>query len=154
MPVLICLLFALLFWPVHETSRFAARVQSVRGRVWVVEGGRRWPLRAGHRLPFGCLLIAETQGGAALTLADGSPYEVFPGARVILSFHRWTFRRNPSPNRLRQPTAVIAVRAGLSPVDFLLRDEYALPHETHGGSLRGGNRGERRGPENRTGAAA
>ena len=114
--------------PAFAQNGAAARVVNLNGRVSVLRDTTPWALNAGDSIQPRQIVVTGADGYAEFSLADGSRFEVFPNSRVTfrdnpgdwkdllevligrIKVHIQKLGGQPNHNRVRTPTAVIAVR--------------------------------------------
>ncbi len=141
MPLLLALVAAA---PVFAQKDGAAKVVSLAGQVSVLRDGNPWALNAGDLVKPEQTIVTGVDSYATFQVSDGSTFDVYPNAQVV-------FRKNPSDwkdlldvvlgkvkvqiqhlggqpnhNKVRTPTAVIAVRGTIFDVDVEDADATTL----------------------------
>jgi hypothetical protein len=118
--------------PVPESapaaSEHAAKVISLTGEVFIMKDSVPRALKSGDAIPARQLVITGSDGFALFQVSDGSIFEGFPNSRVAFrgGAGNWTtvlnqwlrharghihrFEGQSNRDRVRTPTAVIAVR--------------------------------------------
>ena len=117
----------------------AAKVIQISGQVSVLRDSRPWALNLGESVRVQQVIVTGADGFAVFQVADGSTFEVYPNSkvtfrntpgnlkdlldlwmgRVRISIQKWGGQ--PNHNRVRTPTAVIAVRGTV--FDVVVEDE-------------------------------
>ena len=122
----------------------AAKVISLSGQVSILRDGNTWALNTGDQVLPQQTIVTGPNSYAAFQVADGSTFDVYPNAQLIFRNNRgdWTDLLEillgkvkvqiqhiggvPNRNKVRTPTAVIAVRGTVFDVDVEDTDATTL----------------------------
>ena len=114
--------------PAQAQTGAAAKAVTLTGQVSVLRDSSPWALRAGDSIMPRQIVVTGDDGFAAFQVSDGSTFQVFPNSRVMFRAtpSNWSdlldvligrmkveiqkLGRQPNPNSVRTPTAVISVR--------------------------------------------
>jgi hypothetical protein len=114
--------------PPSDAGQYAAKVVSLTGQVSVLKDNQPWALSVGDSVQVRQIVVSGPDGHALFQVSDGSTFEVFPNSNVVFrkNVPNWTdlldvlvgrirvhiqkWGREPNPNRIYTPTAVISVR--------------------------------------------
>jgi hypothetical protein len=117
----------------------AARVISLTGQVSVMRDSTPWALNIGSTVQPRQLIVTGDDGFAEFQVADGSTFQVFPKSQVIfrqsspnlsqlldvligrIKVQIQKQGKQPNPNSVRTPTAVISVRGTV--FDVVVEDD-------------------------------
>jgi len=143
LPLLLILLLAA-GMPVCAQTDAAAKVVSLAGQVSVLHDGNTWALNVGDLVQPQQTVVAGADSYAVFQVSDGSTFDVYPNARVIFRNNRGDWKDllevllgkvkvqiqhlggQPNHNKVRTPTAVIAVRGTVFDVDVEDADATTL----------------------------
>lgn len=122
----------------------AAKVVSLSGQVSILRDGATWALSAGDLVQPQQTIVTGPDSYAVFQVADGSTFDVYPNAQVIFRNNRGDWQDlleillgkvkvqiqhvggMPNHNKVRTPTAVIAVRGTVFDVDVEDADATTL----------------------------
>ena len=131
----------------------AARLLSFTGQISVVRDSRDssgWALHAGDLVQPLQVVITGPEGWGVFQVADGSKFEVYPNSKVVFRANRgdwkemlevWLgkvrvqiehFGNVPNNNKVRTPSAVIAVRGTIFDVTVEEESESTLVEDEEG----------------------
>jgi hypothetical protein len=114
--------------PPSDSGQYAAKVTSLQGQVSVLKDNQPWALTVGDAVQVRQIIVSGPDGHATFQVSDGSTFEVFPNSNVIfrknvpnwsdlldvlvgrVRVHIQKWGKEPNPNRIYTPTAVISVR--------------------------------------------
>lgn len=112
----------------HAQTSSAARVITLTGQVSLLRDSSPWALKTGDSVMPRQIVITGVDGFATFQVSDGSTFQVFPNSRILFRAtpSNWTdllevligrvkveiqkLGKQPNPNTVRTPTAVISVR--------------------------------------------
>ena len=121
------------FAPAQENG--AAKVMSLSGQVSVLRDGNTWALNPGDLVQPQQTIVTGEDSYAVFRVSDGSTFDVYPKAQVVFRNNRGDWKDllevllgkvkvqiqhvggQPNHNKVRTPTAVIAVRGTVFNVD-------------------------------------
>ena len=121
--------------PAYAQKDGAAKVVSLAGQVSVLRDGNRWALNAGDLVKPEQTIVTGADSYATFQVSDGSTFDVYPNAQVVFRANRSDWKDlldvmlgkvkvqiqhiggQPNHNKVRTPTAVIAVRGTIFDVD-------------------------------------
>ncbi|MDQ6676771.1 MAG: FecR domain-containing protein, partial [Acidobacteriota bacterium] len=130
--------------PLAAQTEAAAKVVSLAGQVSVLHDGNTWALNAGDLVQPQQVIVTGPDSYAVFQVSDGSTFDVYPNARVIFRNNRGDWKDlleillgkvkvqiqhlggQPNHNKVRTPTAVIAVRGTVFDVDVEDTDATTL----------------------------
>lgn len=130
--------------PAMAQTGAAAKVVVMTGRVSVLRDNAPWALNVGDAVQPRQIIVTGPDGYAQLKVADGSTFEVFANSQVTfrdnpgewkdlldvvigrIKVHIQKLGGQPNHNRVRTPTAVIAVRGTIFDVVVDEADESTL----------------------------
>jgi len=122
----------------------AAKVVSLSGQVSVLRDGATWALNPGDFVQPQQIIVTGADSYAVFQVSDGSTFDVYPNAKVIFRNNRGDWKDlleillgkvkvqiqhvggQPNHNKVRTPTAVIAVRGTIFDVDVEDADATTL----------------------------
>ena len=122
----------------------AAKVVSLSGQVSILRDGSTWALNAGDSVKPQQTIVTGADSYATFKVSDGSTFDVFPNAQVIFRNNPGDWKDlleimlgkvkvqiqhiggQPNHNKVRTPTAVIAVRGTVFDVDVEDADATTL----------------------------
>ena len=123
------------------SAEAAATAKTVEGRVSVLRDLREHAIVAGDQVKVQETIVTGKDGHALFEVSDGSTFEVFPNAKVVFRKNAGNWRdlldvmlgrvrvqiehlgKEPNPNRILTPTAVISVRGTTFDIDVNDDDE-------------------------------
>jgi hypothetical protein len=126
------------------SAEAAATAKSVEGRVSVLRDLREWAVEVGGKVKVQETIVTGKDGHALFEVSDGSTFEVFPNAKVVFRKNAGNWRdlldvmlgrvrvqiehlgKEPNPNRVLTPTAVISVRGTIFDINVEDDDESTL----------------------------
>lgn len=126
------------------SAEAAATAKTVDGRVSVLRDLREWAINRGDRVKVQETIVTGKDGHAIFEVSDGSTFEVFPNAKVVFRKNAGNWRdlldvmlgrvrvqiehlgKEPNPNRVLTPTAVISVRGTIFDINVDDDDESTL----------------------------
>jgi hypothetical protein len=132
-------MLAVLLPPALAQTSPAAKVVTLAGQVSLLRDSSPWALRVGDSVMPRQIVMTGDDGFAVLQVSDGSTFQVFPNSRVLFRAtpSNWTdlldvligrvkveiqkLGRQPNPNSVRTPTAVISVRGTV--FDVIVEDD-------------------------------
>ena len=126
------------------SAEAAATAKTVEGRVSVLRDLREWAITPGGKVKVQETIVTGKDGHALFEVSDGSTFEVFPNAKVVFRKNAGNWRdlldvmlgrvrvqiehlgKEPNPNRVLTPTAVISVRGTIFDIDVNDDNESTL----------------------------
>lgn len=130
--------------PLFAQTDAAAKVMALSGQVSLLRDGATWALNAGDLVQPQQVIVTGADSYATFKVSDGSTFDVYPNARVIFRNNRGDWKDllevmlgkvkvqiqhlggQPNHNKVRTPTAVIAVRGTVFDVDVEDADATTL----------------------------
>ncbi len=130
--------------PLFAQNDSAAKVVSLSGQVSLLRDGATWALNAGDAVQPQQTIVTGPDSYATFKVSDGSTFDVYPNAQVIFRNNRGDWKDlleillgkvkvqiqhiggQPNHNKVRTPTAVIAVRGTVFDVDVEDSDATTL----------------------------
>lgn len=130
--------------PLIAQKDVAAKVVSLSGQVSILRDGATWALSAGDSVQPQQTIVTGADSYAVFHVSDGSTFDVYPNAQVIFRNNRGDWKDLleimlgkvkvqiqhigglPNHNKVRTPTAVIAVRGTVFDVDVEDADATTL----------------------------
>lgn len=121
--------------PLAAQTDAAAKVVSLSGKVSILRDGNTWALSTGDLVQPQQTIVTGADSYAVFQVSDGSTFDVYPNAQVIFRNNRGDWKDlleimlgkvkvqiqhlggQPNHNKVRTPTAVIAVRGTVFDVD-------------------------------------
>jgi len=131
-------------FPLTAQNEAAAKVMSLSGQVSILRDGTTWALSAGELVQPQQTIVTGPDSYAVFQVSDGSTFDVYPNAQVIFRYNRGDWKDlleillgkvkvqiqhvggQPNHNKVRTPTAVIAVRGTVFDVDVEDADATTL----------------------------
>jgi hypothetical protein len=128
----------------------AARLLSFTGQISLMRDGNPWALNVGDLVKPEQVIVTGPDGYGLFQVADGSKFEVFPGAHVVFRANRgdwkdllevWLGKVRvqiehvggvPNHNKVRTPSAVISVRGTVFDVEVEDTDATTLVLDEEG----------------------
>ncbi len=138
------LAFFALAAPLCAQKDAAAKVVSLSGQVSILRDGTTWALHPGDFVQPQQTIVTGSDSYAVFQVSDGSTFDVYPNAQVIFRNNRGDWKDLleimlgkvkvqiqhvggvPNHNKVRTPTAVIAVRGTVFDVDVEDADATTL----------------------------
>jgi len=138
------LVFFALALPLSAQKEVAAKVVSLSGQVSILRDGTTWALNAGDQVQPQQTVVTGADSYAVFQVSDGSTFDVYPNAQVIFRNNRGDWKDlleimlgkvkvqiqhiggMPNHNKVRTPTAVIAVRGTVFDVEVEDADATTL----------------------------
>ena len=126
------------------SAEAAATAKTVDGRVSVLRDFREWAISVNDKVKVQETIVTGNDGHALFEVSDGSTFEVFPNAKVVFRKNAGNWRdlldvmlgrvrvqiehlgKEPNPNRVLTPTAVISVRGTIFDINVNDDDESTL----------------------------
>ncbi len=126
------------------SAEAAATAKTVDGRVSVLRDFREWAINVNDKVKVQETIVTGKDGHAIFAVSDGSTFEVFPNAKVVFRKNAGNWRdlldvmlgrvrvqiehlgKEPNPNRVLTPTAVISVRGTIFDINVNDDDESTL----------------------------
>lgn len=123
------------------SAEAAATAKTVDGRVSVLRDFREWAINVNDKVKVQETIVTGKDGHAIFVVSDGSTFEVFPNAKVVFRKNAGNWRdlldvmlgrvrvqiehlgKEPNPNRVLTPTAVISVRGTIFDINVNDDDE-------------------------------